>query len=30
MTACNAHTAEEDAALTKAVQNKGTDCDEME
>ena len=27
--ACNALTAEEDFALTKAVQDKGTDCDEM-
>jgi len=27
--ACNALTAEEDFALTKAVQEKGTDCDEM-
>jgi len=26
---CNALTAEEDFALTKAVQDKGTDCDEM-
>ena len=27
--ACNTLTAEEDFALTKAVQDKGTDCDEM-
>ena len=27
--ACNVLTAEEDFALTKAVQEKGTDCDEM-
>ena len=27
--ACNALTTEEDFALTKAVQDKGTDCDEM-
>ena len=27
--ACDALTAEEDFALTKAVQDKGTDCDEM-
>ena len=26
---CNALTAEEDFTLTKAVQDKGTDCDEM-
>ena len=26
---CNALTAEEDFALAKAVQDKGTDCDEM-
>ena len=27
--ACNTLTAEEDFALTKAVQDKGTDCEEM-
>ena len=27
--ACNALTTEEDFALTKAVQDKGTDCEEM-
>ena len=26
---CNALTTEEDFTLTKAVQDKGTDCDEM-
>ena len=26
---CNALTAEEDFTLTKAVQDKGSDCDEM-
>ena len=28
--ACNTLTAEEDFALTKAVQDKGTDCDETD
>ena len=27
--ACNTLTAEEDFALTKAVQDKGTDCDKI-